>query len=67
MSVNIVRAWSDPEYRNSLTVGQLASVPANPVSAGELSDEELVRISGGGAPPMPTCWYYGLVYTFARE
>ena len=47
MSVNIVRAWSDPEYRAGLTAGQLASVPPNPVSASELSDEELSRISGG--------------------
>jgi mersacidin/lichenicidin family type 2 lantibiotic len=55
MSVNIVRAWNDPEYRNSLTVGQLASVPANPVSAGELSEEELLGIAGGGIRPV--CGY----------
>ena len=60
MSVSIVRAWSDSEYRNGLTVGQLASVPANPVSAGELSDEELFQISGGGAPNL-TCYWRGLL------
>jgi mersacidin/lichenicidin family type 2 lantibiotic len=47
MPVNIARAWIDPEYRAGLTAGQLASVRANPVSVGELSDEELSRISGG--------------------
>ena len=47
MPVNIARAWIDHEYRAGLTAGQLASVRANPVSAGELSDEELLRISGG--------------------
>jgi mersacidin/lichenicidin family type 2 lantibiotic len=39
MPVNIARAWIDPEYRAGLTAGQLASVRANPVSAGELSGE----------------------------
>ena len=64
MSVNIVRAWSDPEYRAGLTAGQLASVPANPVSVGELSDEELSRISGGGYPKPPSCWYAGHLETW---
>ena len=68
MSVNIVRAWSDSEYRAGLTAGQLASVPANPVSASELSDEELSRISGGGGPNLPiTCFCGGNPYSWALE
>ncbi len=49
MSVNIVRAWSDPEYRNSLTPEQLASMPPDPAAAGELSENELQKISAGMA------------------
>ena len=68
MSVNIVRAWSDPEYRAGLTAGQLASLPANPVSASELSDEELSRISGGGGPQLPiTCFCGANPYSWALE
>jgi hypothetical protein len=33
-------------------------VRANPVSAGELSDEELLRISAAGHAPI-TCWSDG--------
>jgi mersacidin/lichenicidin family type 2 lantibiotic len=47
MSVNVVRAGIDPEYRDSLTVGQFASVPQNPAASGELSEEELLKISAG--------------------
>ena len=67
MSVNIVRAWIDPEYRAGLTAGQLASVPANPVSASELSDEELSRISGGGGPKVPYTCICGTHPTWASE
>ena len=55
MSVNIVRAWIDPEYRDGLTVGQLASVPANPAASGELSEEELLGISAGATSPLCGC------------
>jgi len=47
MSVNIVRAWIDPEYRNSLSASQLASVPPNPAASGELSEGELLGVSAG--------------------
>jgi mersacidin/lichenicidin family type 2 lantibiotic len=54
MSVNIVRAWIDPEYRGSLTAEQLASVPANPVAPGELSEDELRKVSAGMVCYSPT-------------
>jgi mersacidin/lichenicidin family type 2 lantibiotic len=47
MSVNIVRAWIDAEYRSRLTAEELASVPPNPAAPGELSAEELKKISAG--------------------
>ena len=67
MSVNIVRAWSDPEYRAGLTAGQLASVPANPVSVSELSDEELSRISGGVFRSHMSCFCELDHYSYALE
>ena len=46
MNINIVRAWKDAEYRNSLSVEELAMVPANPVGEVELRDEDLASVVG---------------------
>ncbi len=48
MKFDIVRAWKDEEYRQTLTEEQLNSLPANP--AGELKDTELTAVCGGGGP-----------------
>ena len=47
MSIDIVRAWKDPEYRKSLTLEEQASLPANPVALIPVSEEELSAIGGG--------------------
>ena len=47
MSIDIVRAWKDAEYRNSLTPEERASLPANPVEPIPTSEEELRAIVGG--------------------
>lgn len=47
--MNIVRAWKDAEYRATLTAAQLAALPENPAGAMELTDEELMRATGGGS------------------
>jgi mersacidin/lichenicidin family type 2 lantibiotic len=44
MKIDIVRAWKDAAYRNSLTPEQQASLPPNPA---EVSDEQLDQVSGG--------------------
>ena len=44
--VDVLRAWKDAEYRQTLTTEEIASLPANP--AGELSDMEQANIAGGG-------------------
>jgi len=53
MPVNIARARIDPQYPAGLTAGRLASVRANPVSAGELSDEETAANQPRGPCPYP--------------
>jgi mersacidin/lichenicidin family type 2 lantibiotic len=45
--IDIIRAWKDAAYRNSLTAEQLASIPANPAGSIELSDTELGAVTGG--------------------
>lgn len=52
MKFDIVRAWKDDSYRQSLNEEQLSMLPANPV--GELTDAELATIfgTGGGGGPI---------------
>ncbi len=43
---DIIRAWKDSSYRESLSEEQLAQLPSNPI--GEvLSEEELHLVTGG--------------------
>jgi len=44
MSIDIVRAWKDPEYRKTLSPEERASIPANPVEPIPESEEELRRV-----------------------
>jgi len=46
-SQNIVRAWKDAAYRNSLTEAERAALPPNPAGVVELSDADLGKVSGG--------------------
>jgi mersacidin/lichenicidin family type 2 lantibiotic len=46
-SKNIVRAWKDPVYRNSLSEAERAALPANPAGSIELSDADLGQVAGG--------------------
>jgi mersacidin/lichenicidin family type 2 lantibiotic len=47
MTVDIVRAWKDPEYRKSLSPEELASLPPNPAVDPELTSKELEGAAGG--------------------
>jgi len=46
-TVDIIRAWTDPEYRSSLHPDQLAQLPDHPAGAVELSDADLESVVGG--------------------
>jgi len=45
--VDIIRAWKDEDYANSLTDVQRAMLPQNPAGLIELSDHDLSRAEGG--------------------
>ena len=45
---DIIRAWKDKNFRDSLTEEQRAQLPANPAGLVEIDDEQLVQVTGGG-------------------
>ena len=45
--INIVRAWKDETYRQSLSASEQAALPINPAGMIELDDADLVDVSGG--------------------
>jgi mersacidin/lichenicidin family type 2 lantibiotic len=49
--VDVVRAWRDEEYRNSLTDEERASLPENPAGMAVVKDSVLDSIAGGCGPP----------------
>jgi mersacidin/lichenicidin family type 2 lantibiotic len=52
---NIVRAWKDETYRQSLSAQEQAVLPVNPAGASELTDAQLVAVYGGyGDEEQPT-------------
>jgi mersacidin/lichenicidin family type 2 lantibiotic len=50
---NLIRAWKDPGYRNSLNAAERAALPPHPAGAIELDEDELGHIVGG-RPRLPT-------------
>lgn len=53
-NLDIIRAWKDEEYRNSLSDEQRSQLPENPAGMVELSDTDMESIAGGGA--FSICW-----------
>lgn len=45
--LDVVRAWRDEEYRNSLSAEELAALPVHPAGTVELADVSLRSIAGG--------------------
>jgi mersacidin/lichenicidin family type 2 lantibiotic len=56
MTVDIARAWKDPEYRKSLTPEELASLPPNPAGNPEIDSQDLGKVAGGLAPLNEFTW-----------
>ena len=53
---NIIRAWKDPVYRNSLSNAERAAIPANPAGSLEISYEELDNVAGGAPGTWKCSW-----------
>lgn len=49
LDIDIIRAWKDEEYRNSLSQEQRSQLPENPAGMIELSDEDMGSVVGGGS------------------
>ena len=47
MSINIIRAWKDEEYRKRLTDAERATLPEKPARMIELTDADLNAVIGG--------------------
>jgi mersacidin/lichenicidin family type 2 lantibiotic len=48
--MDIIRAWKDEGYRNSLSAAERAALPPNPAGFIALTDEELGAVAGGRIP-----------------
>jgi len=46
MNIDIIRAWKDRSYRESLSDEEQALLPENPVGQLELTEDELKEVSG---------------------
>ena len=44
---DVIRAWKDADFRNSLTAEQLAALPENPAGLIALDDADLDVVAGG--------------------
>lgn len=55
--VDVVRAWRDEEYRNSLSPEELASLPENPAGIATVDESSLRSVMGGLASKQidPSC------------
>ena len=45
--MDIIRAWKDEGYRNSLSEAERAALPPHPAGLITLTDEELGAVAGG--------------------
>jgi len=52
--LDVIRAWKDKTYRNSLSADELAQLPEHPAGMIELTDDELANVGGESAPVTTT-------------
>ena len=46
-NLNVIRAWKDEAYRQSLSDAERAQLPRNPAGLIEMAEEEMGQINGG--------------------
>jgi mersacidin/lichenicidin family type 2 lantibiotic len=56
--VNVIRAWKNEEYRNSLSEAERAALPENPAEFLEQTEAELEKTTGGMLVPNTVLCYY---------
>ena len=49
---DIIRAWKDAEYRQSLSEAERAMLPEHPAGLIDLTDAELATVAGGKKPAL---------------
>jgi mersacidin/lichenicidin family type 2 lantibiotic len=52
LDIDIIRAWKDEDYLDSLSEEQRAQLPENPAGMVELLDEDMGAVVGGLQPIM---------------
>jgi mersacidin/lichenicidin family type 2 lantibiotic len=52
---DIIRAWKDKSFRDSLSEEQRAQLPDNPAGLVEIDDEQLVYVAGGASGQTRGC------------
>jgi mersacidin/lichenicidin family type 2 lantibiotic len=57
--LNVIRAWKDEEYRNSLSAAERAALPDNPAGLLETTEAELDRAVGGWILQTQVCTAIG--------
>lgn len=50
---DVIKAWKDPAYRNTLSPADREALPGNPAGGIEISDESLAHFAGGIYNPPP--------------
>ena len=48
---NIIRAWKDSDFRDSLSEAEKALLPEHPAGLMQLSDRQLSAVAGGDCNP----------------
>jgi mersacidin/lichenicidin family type 2 lantibiotic len=65
--VNVVRAWKDEEYRQSLTEAERAALPENPAGLLDLVESELRQVAGGYVIPDTGILYFTLAQGTCKQ
>jgi mersacidin/lichenicidin family type 2 lantibiotic len=52
---NIIRAWKDETFRNSLSAEERSLLPPHPAGILELTEAELQSVAGGKGTPCYDC------------
>ena len=61
-NLDIIRAWKDSAYRQSLSQEQQTALPEHPAGEIELSEEELQGVEGADLQPTTTVQTTGPVF-----